>query len=90
MNEPAYMIYQILDFLLKALSIAIIARAVISWIRPNPWHPVVRFLVKVTEPILGPLGRIIPPIAGLDFTPIIALLLISVVQNLLPRLLLGY
>ncbi len=90
MNDPIYLIFKILNFALTLLTLAIIARAVMSWIQPDPRNTLVRWLNKITDPILNPLGRIIPPIAGLDFTPIIAIVLIQFVQNLLPRLMLAY
>ncbi|MCD6548962.1 MAG: YggT family protein, partial [Thermodesulfobacterium sp.] len=68
----------------------IIARAIISWVNPYPYHPVVRFLYRVTEPVLAPLRRIIPPIAGIDITPAIVIFIIFVIQNLLHRLMITF
>ncbi|MBU2510072.1 YggT family protein [bacterium] len=90
MNDPVYVVVRLLNFALTLLTFAIIGRAILSWIQPDPRHPVSRWLRKITDPILNPLGKIIPPIAGLDITPIIAIVLIQFVQNLLPRLLLAY
>lgn len=87
MDSPIYTILTVISGILTILSYAIIARAVMSWIRPNPHHPLMRILRKITDPILDPLERIIPPIAGMDFTPVIAIVLIQLVQGLLPRLL---
>lgn len=57
----------------------IIAAAVISWITPNPYNPVVRMLRRVTEPVLAPLRQLLPPwkTFGLDFSPMIIILLIQ-------------
>ncbi len=69
------------DLLFTLLSFAIIARALLSWFRPDPYNPAVRFLDQITEPIIAPLRRVIPPIGGaIDITPIIALVLIQIVQ----------
>lgn len=87
MNDPLYTVANILNTILSLLTYAIIIRAVLSWVRPNPNNPLVRLLNKVTDPIMRPLERIIPPLGGLDITPIIALVLIQVVQRFLPRLL---
>jgi YggT family protein len=57
----------------------IIAAAVISWITPNPYNPVVRMLRRLTEPVLAPLRQLLPPwkTFGLEFSPMIIILLIQ-------------
>lgn len=54
----------------------IIVRALISWVSPDPRNPIVRALVVVTEPVLRPLRRLIPPArtGGIDFSPLLAFL----------------
>jgi YggT family protein len=90
MNDPLYTVINIISTILSLLTYAIIIRAVLSWVRPNPNNPLVRLLNKVTDPIMRPLERIIPPLAGLDISPIIAIVLIQMVQRFLPRLLGAY
>jgi len=60
----------------------IIARALISWVNPDPYNPIVQFLGKVTEPVLRPIKRLIPVqlSIGIDVSPLIALLLIYLFQ----------
>jgi len=66
----------------QVLYVLLIARVVLSWIPGvDLSHPAVRFVYRVTAPILDPIRRIIPPIAGLDFSPWIAILLLSLVQR---------
>ena len=72
-----------IQILFIALNIAILARILLTWIPIDPFHPIVRILNQVTEPILGPARRIIPPIGGIDFSPIIVLFLLSIVERLL-------
>jgi YggT family protein len=67
-------------------SLAFIARALLSWFRISYYHPVARFLIQVTEPLLAPLRRYIPPVGGLDFTPMVALLILWLVEQLLQLL----
>lgn len=81
---------RILELGLTLLFWAILIRAILSWVNPHPSHPVVRFLDRVTEPILRPLRRIIPPIGGLDLSPLVALFLIEIVKNLLVQALLQW
>lgn len=61
----------------------IIGRAIISWVDPNPYNPIVRFVYSATEPVLGQARRIIPPIGGIDLSPIAVLLLIIFLRNLI-------
>ena len=63
----------------------IILRAVTSWMRPDPNNAFIRILVAVTEPVLKPLRALIPPqaLAGIDVSPILAIVLIQIVRYLL-------
>jgi YggT family protein len=63
----------LLDLVLTLAMWLIIIRALISWVSPDPYNPVVRFLYSVTEPILKPIQRLLPPMGGIDLTPIIAI-----------------
>ncbi|HET8571926.1 MAG TPA: YggT family protein [Candidatus Limnocylindria bacterium] len=65
---------QLLAFVLWLL---IIARVVISWLMPMGGGGVVAFIYQATEPILAPIRRLIPPSAGIDWAPLIALLLLG-------------
>ena len=60
----------------------IFARAVISWVSPDPWNPIVQFLQKSTDPILALIRRLLPAMA-IDISPIIAFLLIMFLQQFL-------
>ncbi len=61
----------ILGIILKLLYWLILIRALISWVNPDPYNPVVQFLHRTTEPILQPIRRFMPPMA-IDISPIIA------------------
>ena len=65
----------ILGGVLDILFWIILIRALISWVNPDPFNPIVQFLDRVTEPILAPIRRVIPPV-GIDFSPVIAALAI--------------
>jgi YggT family protein len=53
----------------------VIAHAVLSWVRPDPYNPIVRFINQVTEPLLYQIRRRIPTVfGGMDFSPIIVLM----------------
>ena len=64
----------------------IIIRALISWINPDPYNPIVRFLYRATEPVLYQVRRLIPLRGlGMDFSPIIVILIIIFLQSFLVR-----
>lgn len=64
----------------------IVARAVISWVNPDPYNPIVRFLYQATEPVLERIRRTLPlPMTGIDFTPIIVFVIIIFLDNFLVR-----
>lgn len=73
-----------MDLLLTVLGFAIIIRALLSWVSIDPYNPLVQILFQITEPILAPLRRIIPPIGGMmDISPIVALILLQVLQAII-------
>ena len=90
MEDPKLAVINLINFALTIMTYAIVARALLSWFHLNPNNPFVRVIVRVTDPILRPLGRFIPPIAGMDLTPVVAIILLQVVQSLVPRLLGAY
>ncbi|MBI4949305.1 MAG: YggT family protein [Deltaproteobacteria bacterium] len=72
---------QILDIALSAYLWIIIARAIISWVNPDPYNPIVRFLYQVTEPLLYRVRRVIPFLGGLDLSPMIVILAIYFIKK---------
>ena len=58
---------------------AILIRAALSWINPNPKHPLLEVLSQLTEPVLRPIRKILPGMSGIDLSPLVALILIQVV-----------
>ncbi|SPD72804.1 conserved hypothetical protein [uncultured Desulfobacterium sp.] len=79
---------KMLDIVLSLYMWLIIGRAVISWVSPDPYNPIVRFLLSVTEPVLYPIRRRLPMLGGMDFSPVIVILAIIFVQNFLVQSLL--
>ncbi len=70
-------------YLCQLLSIAIFARAILSWFPLGHNNPVIRFLFNITEPILMPLRRMIPKLGMLDISPMIAIILLQVITWLI-------
>lgn len=76
---------KILSVLLSALYWLILIRALISWVSPDPNNAIVQFLLKVTEPMLAPIRRILPVgfRFGIDISPLIAFLIIMFLRSFL-------
>ena len=77
----------VLDYALTFYSWIVIARALISWVNPDPWNPIVQFLNRATEPVLAPIRRRLGLGMGIDLSPLIAIaaiwfLQIAVVQSI--------
>jgi YggT family protein len=74
----------VVNMLLTLYMWIVIARAVISWVNPDPYNPIVRFLYSVTEPVLYRLRRALPLYAGgIDFSPILVFVVILFLQRFL-------
>jgi YggT family protein len=73
----------LLIWMLRLYSWVIVIRAFLSWFRVDPYHPVMQFLIQITEPLLEPLRRLLPPVGGLDITPMAAIVILWAVQQLL-------
>jgi YggT family protein len=70
----------VLDWALTIYMWIIIARALISWVNPDPYNPIVRFLYQVTEPVLYPIRKRLP-MTGIDFSPLIVIAVIIFAQR---------
>src|SRR5687768_16799854 len=87
-NDMAETVLSILLTLLQILTFALIGRALLSWFDPGGQWTITRMLAEVTDPILAPLRRVIPPVGMLDLSFIVAIILIQVLERLLRQALL--
>lgn len=76
-NALAY----VLDFVLTVYMYILIARAILSWVNPDPYNPIVNFLYRATEPVLYRVRRVLPDMGGLDLSPLLVLLAIFFLQK---------
>ena len=78
---------QILEIVFSALYWIIIIRALLSWVNPDPFNPIVQFLNTITEPVLYPIRRLLPFTRNmaLDLSPVIAILAIIFLKSFLVR-----
>lgn len=83
----AAVLISLIDLLFGLYSLAIIARVFISWMRVDPYHPIVQFLYQITEPVLAPLRNRIPPVGMVDISPMAALFLLWILQRIVTLLL---
>ena len=79
----AYSAYQLLELLLNIYLFSFIIIIIVSWIAPNGYNPAVELLSSITEPVLTPIRKILPPMGGVDFSIMLALLLIYILKILL-------
>jgi len=82
---------RILDIALTIYMWILIIRAVISWVNPDPYNPIVRFLHSITDPVLYKVRRIIPvAYGGFDFSPIVVILAIIFLQTFVVKTLIQF
>ena len=85
-----FAVAKLLDFVINAYILVIIVSAVMSWLSPDPYNPIVRFIHSVVDPFLDVIRRTLPFLVGpMDFTPIVAILILYFTQNFLVNSLYG-
>ncbi|MBI5197974.1 MAG: YggT family protein [Nitrospirae bacterium] len=84
MSNLIMAVAKVMDILLTLFMWLIIIRALLSWVNPDPYNPIVQILYRVTDPILTPLRRVVPTWRmGIDISPILAVLIIVFLQMFL-------
>lgn len=91
MNVLLSAIIRVVDLVFNIYIIMVVARALISWVNPDPYNQIVRFLHNVTDPVLYRLRKTLPflQMGGFDFSPIALLIILSFLQQLIVGLLVG-
>ena len=79
-------IVNFLQLLIGALMLLVFARVLVSWLAPSGGGGLVAFIYQATEPILAPIRRVVPPSGGLDWAPLIVMLLLGLLLRLVLRL----
>jgi YggT family protein len=70
-----------LNLLIPILELAIFGRIIMSWIDPSGQYSISRIIREITEPIIGPIRKLIPSVGMFDFSPLIALFLLNILQQ---------
>lgn len=73
----------VIDLLLSLYMWVVIISALISWVNPDPYNPIVRFLRQATEPVFARVRRYVPTAGGMDFSPVIVIFAIIFLQKFL-------
>jgi YggT family protein len=75
-----------IDILYNIFFFLILARVILSFMQGGHYHPIGRMIFNITEPILAPIRRMLPPMAGLDFSPIVVMLALMLLRGVLVSL----
>lgn len=75
-------LYTVIEVAFQVYTWLLIIRILLSWIRHNPYQPVIRFIYEVTEPYLGLFRRIVPPMGPVDLSPIVAFFVLQLLRQL--------
>lgn len=78
-----YCVADLIALVLTVFLVAMIIKVILSWVNPGNYNPVIGLVDKIAEPVLRPMRRILPPIGGLDLSPMIGILLIMVAKMLI-------
>jgi len=71
---------EFINLLFTAFSLAIFGRVIMSWISPSGENSITQFLDQITEPILAPIRKVVPPLGMFDLTPMIALIVLQMIR----------
>ncbi|MCL6477236.1 MAG: YggT family protein [Peptococcaceae bacterium] len=80
---------RLVDIAFTVYMALMMARILLSWVRHNPYQPVIRFIYEITEPVLGFFRKIIPPIGVIDISPIAAFFVLGLLRSLIIRIILS-
>ena len=81
---------QVLNMTLTVYMYIILARALVTWVNPDPYNPIVRFLFQITEPVLRQARRIMPRSAMIDLSPMLVIIVIYFLQMFVIQTMLQY
>ncbi|MGH2619936.1 MAG: YggT family protein [Anaerolineales bacterium] len=83
------LIIELIGVVFTLLWLVVLADVLVSWVM-SPYHEVRRFLDSVVQPLLDPIRRLVPPVGGLDLSPLVLLLALDLVRRLLVGLLVSF
>lgn len=78
-----FAIGELLQLTVYVFMVAVIIRVILSWVGPRSYHPVVSLLHSLTDPVMGPARRLLPPMGGLDLSPILVFIVLGLALRLI-------
>ncbi len=72
-----------ITLLIQLYSLVVLARVLMSWVNIDPYSPLARAIFNMTEPVLQPVRNLLPPAAGIDFSPLVVLIVLQIVGQIL-------
>jgi YggT family protein len=83
-------ILQVIMLCIRIFWWAILIGIIAGWIAPGNYHPALLLVHQITEPLLAPARRLLPPMGGLDFSPIIVFLVLGLLERMLPQIVMSF
>ena len=80
----SYVLFRLVNLALSLYTWTILVYVILSWVSPGGYHPLTMMLSELNQPILGRIRRILPPISGLDLSPLLAVILIQTISVAIP------
>ena len=77
---------QFVRALANLVTLVVIVDVLASWVLPNPYHPFRQAVHRLVEPMLAPIRRLVPPVGMIDFSPMILILVVQVIEVVLVNL----
>lgn len=71
------------DFLIRAIMMLVLVSSLLSWFQPDPRNPLVKLVQGIVGPILHPIQVLLPSMGGIDFSPLVALVLLGLLRSLI-------
>jgi YggT family protein len=78
----------VINMILELYMYVIIGRAILSWVSPDPYNPIVRFINMITDPVLDRIRSFLPSVQGIDFSPMVAIVAVVFLREIVVGLLL--
>lgn len=82
------LIIDLISLVFTVLWLLVLAHVIVSWVL-SPWHDVRRFIDSLVEPLLAPIRRLLPQTGGIDFSPLVLLIVLDIIRRLLIGVLIG-
>lgn len=84
----AYQLIQVVNMAFQVLIYLIIGRCILSFVKHDPYNPIIKFVYDVTEPVMAPFRKLLPMGSGIDFSPLLAVLALVLLNKLIIQMIL--